>query len=92
MTTQEVTVTKRFVNVFDPKNQQHVTWLKWIHEEVQLVSANSNRSSRITSMITNNPMGVKITQTELLEWVHIHFVLAMKYCGAVFDKTAYIPQ
>ena len=84
----QATVTKKFLNQFSPTNKTHVEWLKSIHVEVQ--SMDTNKSSRVPSLIMNNPMNVSVTQNDLLEWIHIQFVLSMKYCGAVFDKTACI--
>ena len=84
----QATVTKNFLNQFDPMDPSHVQWLKSIHDEVQ--SMDTNKSSRVPALITNNPMNVNVTQNDMLEWIHIQFIVSMKYCGAVFDKTAHI--
>lgn len=84
----QATVTKRFLNRFNPADPSHVKWLKSIHDEVQ--SMDTNKSTQVLSLITNNPMNVNVTQTDMMEWVHIQFIVSMKYCGAVFDKTAHI--
>jgi len=46
----------------------------------------------IDEFINTNPMGQKIQKDEVLDWIHIHFALAMKYADEVLKGKAWVPQ
>lgn len=83
-----MTLSSRFVDSFDPSKATHVIWLsKFFDFAENLASQRGN----IDSFINTNPMGIVVKHDEMLEWVHIHFVLAMKYSQAVLKGSAFIP-
>lgn len=83
------TVTQRFINAFNCKDKKHVQWLKKFFEYASNLATSK---ASIGDFIDTNPFGVKVTKEELLEWVHIHFCLSMKYAKSVLDSDAWIPE
>jgi len=83
-----MSVSSRFIQAFDAGNQEHVKWFK----RMIAVARNLETKIDLVSEIQMNPMKVEFKHSEALEWVHVHFCLAMKYCQAVLDHTAFIPD
>lgn len=81
------TITQRFVDAFDTTNKKHVQWLKKFFEFSKTIA--ESRGS-IDKFLDSNPFGIKLKKEEYLDWVHIHFVLSMKYARDVFEKKALI--
>jgi hypothetical protein len=81
-------VTSRFAKVFDPSNASHVVWLGKFFDFAENLAT---KRLDIDTFLNSNPMGVVVARSEMLEWVQIHFTLAMKYTQAVFKGTAIIP-
>ncbi len=75
----------RFVKDFDPTKKEHVTWLK------KMVKTDA---MHYVDTLKENPMGMEITQRDILEWAQTVFVLCTKYTKALFDnpKEIYVPQ
>ena len=84
-----MSVTDRFMNAFDSKNSEHVKWLAKFYKYAKNLA--SNREP-IEKFINTNPMGVTMESSETLDWIHIHFILAMKYSQDVLDGKAWIPN
>jgi hypothetical protein len=84
-----MSVTDRFKNAFDSKNSEHVKWLAKFYKYAKNLA--SNREP-IEKFINTNPMGVTMESSETLDWIHIHFILAMKYSQDVLDGKAWIPN
>ncbi len=83
------TVTDRFAKAFEPKNASHVKWLSDFFKYAE----NLDKSSQdISTFINTNPMKVHLKREEMLDWVHIHFILGMKYAQNVLKGQAYIPN
>lgn len=80
-----MSVTSRFTDAFDSKNKEHVLWLKKFFEF-------GKSMSNIESFIHTNPMGVQLSRDEMIQWVHIHFALAMKYSRDVLESRAWVPE
>ena len=78
------TITKQFSTAFDSKNEIHVKWFKSLHDATQ------NEKS-IDKVLVANPFGIRPTKTDMLEWVHIQFILAMKYSMNVLSGDAWVP-
>jgi len=78
------TITRKFSQAFDSKNNTHVLWLKSLHDATQ------NEKS-VDKVLVTNPFGITITKKEMLEWINIQFVLAMKYAMNVLDCEAWVP-
>ena len=78
------TITKQFSSAFDSRNETHVRWLKSLHDATQ------NEKS-VDKVLVANPFGIRPTKTDMLEWVHIQFILAMKYAVNVLDGDAWVP-
>lgn len=83
------TVTERFKTSFDSSNQKHVKWLAKFFNFAKNIA--SNRLS-IDDFINTNPMGVRMESSELMDWIHVHFILAMKYSHDVLEGNAWIPK
>ena len=81
------TITQKFVEAFDTSNKKHVLWLKKFFDFSKNIAENRESAE---DFLDSNPFGIKLKKEEYLEWVHIHFVLSMKYARDVFDKKALI--
>lgn len=87
MSTPE-SVTSRFLKAFVATNESHVKWL----QKMTLLAENLGLQQKIIDDINTNPMKIKLSNLEALDWPHIHFVLAMAYAKAVLKGEAYIPE
>lgn len=83
------TVTKRFIDAFDTSNKVHVKWLKKFFDFAENLATSRKP---IDEFINTNPMGIKVSQSEIIEWIHIHFSLAMKYSKDVLLGKAFVPN
>lgn len=81
-----MSVTSRFSSAFDSMNEKHVRWLKAFFD------FGANMTNNIGDFINTNPMGVKVRKEEMVEWVHVHFALSMKYARDVLNSCAWIPK
>lgn len=84
-------VTSRFLKVFDAKNESHVKWLQKMTLLAETIG-NAHVQQKVVDEINANPMKLKLSQLEALDWPHIHFVLAMAYAKAVLKGEAFIPN
>jgi len=84
-----MSVTERFKNAFDSSNRTHVLWLGKFFEYAKNIGSTK---TPIDDFINTNPMGVHFEKSELLDWIHVHFVLAMKYSQDVLAGTAWTPK
>lgn len=83
---------------FNPMNQVHVKWLKTL-SSVSTITKMTNplemekalKKLNLQGLLEKNPMGVKITSSDLMEFPMIHFGLAMVYTNAVLEGEAWIP-
>ena len=82
-------ITNRFVGKFDPKNQDHVKWLRDIHRSLENMDT---VKLDVPEMVNQNPMGVAFRKEDMLEWVHIHFSLNFKYAKSVLEGQAWVPE
>ena len=84
---------------FDPQDQAHVTWLKTMSTVLDttklqdpVAQEKALRKLDLKKMLTDNPMGVKITNDDLISFPMTHFGLAMVYSNAVLNGIAWIPK
>jgi len=84
------TITAKFARLFDPKNVLHVTWLMQFFE-LSKVALDITKKTDVSGFMNKNPMGITVKDSELLDWVQIHFTVSMKYMKYFFDGQAYIP-
>lgn len=82
------TVTERFKDAFDSSNQAHVKWLAKFFKYAKNIGISR---SPIDEFINTNPMRVRMETSELMDWIHVHFILAMKYAQDVLDGKAWTP-
>jgi hypothetical protein len=82
--------TSIFIKAFDPKNKNHVVWLKKMTDIADTLG-DPRRHQALVTEINSNPMGVKLDNRDALMWVEIHFGIAMKYARAVLNGEAIIP-
>ena len=78
------TITRKFSQAFESKNKTHVLWLKSLHDATQ------NEKS-VDKVLVSNPFGITIDKKDMLEWINIQFVLAMKYAMNVLEGDAWVP-
>lgn len=86
-----MSISAKFLAAFNPENQEHVNWFK----RMIAVASNFNGEEAkidLVGEIQMNPMKVEFGHDDALQWVHVHFCLAMKYCQAVLDHKAFIPD
>lgn len=83
-------ITSKFLSKFDPKNSVHVLWFKSMCVLAESMGKPAEHLHLIDE-VNKNPMGVKLSSGEGLEWVHVHFCLGMKYAKAVVNGDAWVP-
>jgi len=77
-----------FVNAFNPMETTHVLWLRKMNREMDKMDLTAKMN--LDELVNSNPMGVKMTNG--LDWVFIHFSLAMAYTKAVLEGRAWVPS
>jgi len=82
------TITQKFVDAFDANDQKHVSWLQKMLD----IKLDPNVMVDLAKEINTNPMKIKVSQTEALDWPHINFVLCAKYAKAVLGGEAIVPM
>ena len=82
-------IVAQFTEKFNPAVQDHVLWLQKVHRYLENMDT---VKSDVPTLINSNPMKVKFSQKNMLEWVHVHFTLNFKYAKAVLNGTAFIPE
>lgn len=83
------TITQKFVDAFDSSNKKHVEWLRKFFSFTKNIA---ETRGNIKDFLDDNPFKIKLSDQEYLEWVHIHFVVSMKYARDVLEKNAWIPN
>jgi hypothetical protein len=83
------TVTQKFSDSFNSSDKEHVMWLKKLFEFAKNIATSR---TPVEDIINKNPLNVKAEKTELMDWVHIHFCLAMKYSRDVLNGQAWVPS
>jgi hypothetical protein len=83
-----MSVTDQFAKAFEPKNASHV---KWLADFFKYAENLEKTTQDISTFINGNPMGIHLKREEMLDWVHIHFILGMKYAQHVLKGDAFIP-
>ncbi len=81
---ETATITKKFSQSFDSTNETHVKWFKLLHDSTQ-------NEKNVEKVMMENPFGIRPTKKEILEWIHIQFILGLKYSVAVLNGAAWIP-
>jgi hypothetical protein len=84
MSVDAATITKRFSTAFDPTNETHVLWFKRLHDTTE-------EGKSIDKVLEDNPFGLHMNKRDMMEWIHIQFVLAMKYATSVLNGRAWVP-
>ena len=77
-----------FVNAFNPMEKTHVLWLRKMNREMDKMDLTAKMN--LDELVNSNPMGTKMTNG--LDWVFIHFSLAMAYTKAVLEGRAWVPS
>ena len=77
-----------FVEKFNPMEKTHVMWLKKMGQMMETLDP--TRQMDLSKLVNLNPMGVQMNNP--LDWVFIHFSLAMKYTNAVLGSSAWTPM
>jgi hypothetical protein len=82
------TITQKFADAFDPKDQKHVAWL----QKMLNIKLDPEKMIDLSKEVNTNPMDLKVAQVEALDWPHINFVLCAKYAKAVLCGEAIVPM
>ena len=82
------TITQKFADGFDPKDQKHVSWLQKMLD----IKLDPEKMVDLSKEMNTNPMNIKVAQVEALDWPHINFVLCAKYARAVLCGEAIVPM
>ena len=86
-----MSITGKFVQVFDCKNEIHVNWLSHMIDLAESLG-DPEKHVNLVSEINKNPMKIVLEQRDALDWAHIHFCLCAVYAKAVLRKKAFIPR
>lgn len=84
-----MSITSKFANQFDPTNSSHVIWLSKFFDFAENLAT---KRLDIESVFKANPMGIVVKREEMIDWVHIHFTVSVKYAQAVLKGKAFIPS
>jgi hypothetical protein len=82
-------IVAQFAEKFNPAVPDHVQWLQKVHRCLENMDT---VKSDVPSLINSNPMKVKFSPKDMIEWVHVHFTLNFKYAKAVLYGKAFIPE
>ena len=82
------TITQKFADGFNPKDQQHVAWLQKMLE----IKLDPEKMVDLSKDMNTNPLNIKVAAIEALDWPHINFVLCAKYAKAVLCGEAIVPM
>jgi hypothetical protein len=82
------TITQKFVDAFDPREQTHVSWL----QKMLSIKLDPDVMVDLSKEVNTNPMKIKISEIDALDWPHISFVLCAKYSKAVLCGEAIVPM
>jgi len=82
------TITQKFADSFNPKEQKHVSWLQKMLE----IKLDPEKMVDLSKEMNTNPMNIKVIPVEALDWPHINFVLCAKYARAVLCGEAIVPM
>jgi LPS O-antigen subunit length determinant protein (WzzB/FepE family) len=85
-----MSLTSKFIQAFDARNQAHVQWLSNMVDLAEKMG-DPNRPIMLVEEINKNPMKIKMDSNEALEWPHIHFCIMAVYAKAVMRKRAWLP-
>jgi hypothetical protein len=66
----------------------HVLWLRKMNRAMDKMDLSVKMD--LDELVNSNPMGLKMSNG--LDWVFIHFSLAMAYTKAVLEGMAWIPS
>lgn len=80
------TITRKFSEVFNAGDMMHVMWFKKLH------LATLQGEKEVESVMNINPFGIKLGEKDLIEYINIQFILAMKYSTCVLDGKAWVPS
>jgi hypothetical protein len=83
----ESPIANSFVHAFKPMERMHVLWLRRMNRMMDKLDPAMQMN--LVEMINENPMGVKLSNG--VDWVFVHFSLAMVYSKAVLDGKAWVP-
>lgn len=81
-------IAQKFASKFQPQQESHVLWLKQV---VDSLNNMMNKRVNIVGVMNANPLGVKMTENDIMDIVFIQFGLAMKYTKAILDGEAWVP-
>ena len=84
----ESATVREFATKFQPQQESHVLWMKLV-----MLSLNEMMSTKVNilNIMNSNPMGVSLTEKDIMDIVFIQFSLAMKYTKAILDGEAWVP-
>ena len=84
-----MSVTSKFVKKFVVDDHTHVEWLSHMCDIAEGLTP--TKPTVLMTEVNKNPMNIKLDQTDVLDWPHIHFCLCAVYAKAVLRGKAFIP-
>jgi len=85
-----MSITSKFIKAFDVASKTHIEWLSHMCDVAEsLTPANP---TNLMIEINKNPLGLKLNETDSLDWPHIHFCLCALYAKSVLKGRAFIPK
>jgi hypothetical protein len=85
-----MSITSKFVQAFDCKNEIHVSWLSRMMDVAESMN-DPTAHIKLVEEVNKNPMKVLLGPRDALDWAHIHFCLCAVYAKAVLRNKAFIP-
>jgi len=85
-----MSTTSKFIKAFDASSDVHVKWLSHMIDIAENISP--DKPSNLMAEINKNPLNIKLSEMEALDWPHIHFCLCALYAKAVLKGKAFIPK
>jgi hypothetical protein len=85
-----MSITSKFLKVFDANEPTHVQWLAKMNDVASSMGDPSAHISLVAE-VNKNPMKIQLDQRDALDWPNIHFVLSASYAKAVLKGEAFIP-
>jgi hypothetical protein len=93
--TTEISLAKNF----QPNQKDHVQWFQSLFQLVKTLNGpmTSNtlkafKENDLNTILSQNPMGVKIKSKDAMDFPMIHMSLGLRYAEAVLEGRAWIPE
>jgi hypothetical protein len=80
-----MSITKQFVNAFDPMCKEHALWLLDLHDITQ-VSKDPKKA------MTENPFKITVSDKDVMAWIDVMVGLSLKYSMSTLRGESWTPE